>query len=315
MVWYNNIDKEYSTNSKHPATCYPVFLVRHYSGSEWLNVSGVTMKKTWIKVKRGFLQPEHRTKMGIRVWLYLYIIDQADWETGCVLEWKDKNAADELQMPMSTLRQQRQELEELGYITCIQQGYSQKILIMKWIDPRSYGGEELNKPEGNDEGKVESNNKGNNKGTEKSVPLHINHISQTTNHKSLNTSANADTVYEPFNIQADMPQSFVDEYAPKKKGKDPRYNHVAYSVYYSITKRKPNQILVDDIIDIFGDSPDVEKARKCYREGIARGDNPQAANWIYWYRDGVPGYTKKSNEPAPFRPTTPDSDIYDAIIR
>ena len=140
-------------------------------------------------------------------------------------------------------------------------------------------------------------------------------VSNIPNNKPLSISANAETVYEPFNNQADLPQSFVDEYAPKKKGKDPRYNHVAYSMYYSITKRKPNQILIDDIIEIFGDSPDVEKARGCYRDWVAGGYHPQAANWIYWYRDGVPGYTKKSNEPAPFRPTTPDSDIYDAIIR
>ena len=66
------------------------------------------MKKTWIKIKRGFLQPEHRDAIGIRVWLYMFMVDQADWDTGVIYDWKDQNAADELGMPIGTLRQQRQ---------------------------------------------------------------------------------------------------------------------------------------------------------------------------------------------------------------
>ena len=127
------------------------------------------MKKTWVKIKRGFLQPEHRSKMGIRVWLYMFIIDQADWDTGIIYDWTDKNAADELGMPINTLRQQRQELETLRYINCFQEGNHQRIVILKWIDPRSYSGEVMNDDESEVEGRVES--------TESSVPLHSTHKS------------------------------------------------------------------------------------------------------------------------------------------
>ena len=131
------------------------------------------------------MQPEHRTKMGIRVWLYMFIIDQADWETGQVLDWKDQAAADELGMPLPTLRQQRQELESLRYIDCFQEGNHQRIVIKKWIDPRSYSGKVMNDDsQGNDEGEVEGNNKGNNKGTETSLPLHSTQISNIKDHIS-----------------------------------------------------------------------------------------------------------------------------------
>ena len=102
------------------------------------------MKKTWIKIKRGLLEPKHRDKLGIRVWLYLYILDQADWDTGKVLEWRDAATADELDMQARTIRQHRQQLEEDGYITCEQGYHKQIITIHNYSNPRRYDEETLN---------------------------------------------------------------------------------------------------------------------------------------------------------------------------
>ena len=98
------------------------------------------MKKTWIKVKRGLLRPEHRENLGIKVWLYMYMLDRVDWETGTIFGWKDKDEAEDIGMPWRTLQKQRQEIEELGYITCIKQQYSQDIVVHKWTNPREYTG-------------------------------------------------------------------------------------------------------------------------------------------------------------------------------
>lgn len=103
------------------------------------------MKKTWVKVKRGLLQPKHREALGIRIWLFLYMLDRATWETGKITGWTDQDAADELEMPLRTVRDQRQGLEEAGYIACLQKGQKQTITIYNWVDPRRYDGEIMNK--------------------------------------------------------------------------------------------------------------------------------------------------------------------------
>ena len=102
------------------------------------------MKKTWIKIKRGLLEPKHRDRLGIRIWLYFYILDQADWDTGQVLEWRDADAAGDLKMQKRTVRQQRQQLMDDGYITCELAGNKQVITIHNYINPRKYDGERVN---------------------------------------------------------------------------------------------------------------------------------------------------------------------------
>ena len=102
------------------------------------------MKKTWIKIKRGLLEHKHRERLGIRVWLYLYILDQADWDTGKVLEWRDGDTADELDIPIATIRHQRKQLDDDGYITCEQAYRKQIITIHNYSNPRRYDEETLN---------------------------------------------------------------------------------------------------------------------------------------------------------------------------
>lgn len=102
-------------------------------------------KKHWIYIKRGLSEdPKHRAAMGECIWLYMHIIDRADWETGIAREWKDEQEAAEMGMPVRTLREQRRKLDELDYITCQQRQYGQDIIIKRWIDPRNYSGKVLN---------------------------------------------------------------------------------------------------------------------------------------------------------------------------
>jgi len=165
------------------------------------------------------------------------------------------------------------------------------------------------------DGESPSREMGNDHVANKGIPMSL--ISNTENTTETTTennlSAVAETQYEPFNNEADLPQSFVDEYKPKKFS-DPRFGHVAYSAFYSVTNRKPNKAIVDLIIEIIGDSPDMPMLKKCYTEWIARGYNPQAYKWLEWYRDGIPDPIKKKNEPRGWVPGA-DSKYHDIINR
>ena len=103
-------------------------------------------KKNWIMIKRGLSQDaKHREAIGQAIWCYMHIIDRADWETGIVYDWKDKDEADDMGVNVRRLREWRRNLDEAGYITCKQEQYGQKIIIHNWTNPRAYSGEVLNK--------------------------------------------------------------------------------------------------------------------------------------------------------------------------
>jgi hypothetical protein len=269
------------------------------------------MKRTWITVKRGLLEPKHRFALGELVWLYLYILDITNWEEGVIEEWLDRGASEDLEMPLATLRDQRRKLEEKGYISTERKQHGVKLIVHNWTNPREYTGKVYNKKSPSD---TPSDTPSFNLPDEKKVSSYS-QKSQITNQKSDNTAV-AEPEYEPFNNEADMPQSFVDEYKPRKYS-DARYNHVAYSTFYSITKRKPNKAIIDYVIETIGDKPDVPLLRKCYTEWIARGYNPQAYKWLEWYVDGIPErlVKKDKNTTAPWSPTPPDADYYDIINR
>jgi len=115
------------------------------------------MKRTWIKVKCGILEPKHRRNMGMAISLYMYMLDHANWEDGIVYEWVDSSVAHELEMPLDTVRDYRRQLENLGYIKSKQRQHSQDIIIHNWTNPRAYDGEVLNQSDvqGGVEGGVE----------------------------------------------------------------------------------------------------------------------------------------------------------------
>lgn len=107
------------------------------------------MKKQWISVKCGLSRdPKHRQAMGESVWLFLHMLDTASWEDGICHNWKDEAAAEEMGMPVRTLREHRRKLDEIGYITCRQKQYTQDIVIHNWTNPREYNGQVYNQKQG-----------------------------------------------------------------------------------------------------------------------------------------------------------------------
>ena len=102
------------------------------------------MKRTWITVKRGILEPKHRFALGELIWLFIYILDLANWEEGAIMEWTDKGAAEEMDMPLATLRDQRRKLEERGYISTERKRYGLRIIVHNWTNPREYTGKKYN---------------------------------------------------------------------------------------------------------------------------------------------------------------------------
>jgi len=104
------------------------------------------MRKYFIAVKTGLSQdPRHQKRMGNRIWLFLFIVDHVDWETGRIDSWTDEWAASEMDMSKATIKQQRQELQTLGYITCQQLKRWQRITVHNWQNPRSATREIINK--------------------------------------------------------------------------------------------------------------------------------------------------------------------------
>lgn len=140
-------------------------------------------KKTWIKVKRGILEPKHRRKLGAAWFLYFYMLDHTNWEDGILHEWRDESAAAELDIPLSTLRNQRRHLEDELYIKSTQRQNCLTIAITNWTNPREYSGQKYNEVEQTFEGdqkltpsKDEGDNQGDNQGIQKLTPFLKSHI-------------------------------------------------------------------------------------------------------------------------------------------
>jgi hypothetical protein len=102
------------------------------------------MKRTWITVKRGILEPKHRFALGELIWLFIYILDRTNWEAGVIEEWLDRAASEEMEMPIETLRDQRRKLEAKGYITCERKQRGIRILVHNWTNPKEYTGKVYN---------------------------------------------------------------------------------------------------------------------------------------------------------------------------
>lgn len=107
------------------------------------------MKKQWISIKCGLSRdPKHRRAMANSIWLFMHMLDLADWNTGVIEDWRDEAEAEEMGMELRTLREQRRELNELSYITCTQKQRGQRIVIHNWTNPREYTGEIYNQKQG-----------------------------------------------------------------------------------------------------------------------------------------------------------------------
>lgn len=108
--------------------------------------------RTWIKLHNGLTNdPKHRKEMGVRIWLFAWLVDHADWETGIVWEFTDKECAKEMSssevtVSVRTIEDQRQELDKSGYIICHPGDQCQHIRIMRWRNPRMTNPPQINVP-------------------------------------------------------------------------------------------------------------------------------------------------------------------------
>ena len=202
------------------------------------------MKKTWIKVKRGILEPKHREQMGSAVWLYLYMLDIVSWDTGCIINWKDAVAAQELDLNIETVRRSRRKLEEIGYIRCNLRRTSQVISITNWTNPREYSGELYN------EGVKGSTTQG------------------TTN---VNTQGSRDINTPTYNSH--LKESHKKNQSRKR---DERLDQPAIQAYRSEARLHVPIALRDDVIQAVGDiEEDVLAWKALVHEWIGYGYNPR----------------------------------------
>lgn len=264
------------------------------------------MRKTWIKVKRGILEQKHIDKLGQAWYLYFYILDQADWESGKITGWKDEYAADDLGKPIGLIREHRKKLAIEKYIRYEKGQHDQTIIINNWTDPRRYDYHIINPDNESAEESEHSNGEslpqtsGQTSGqtilapSQNNVPSY-NHIS----HNHIEHISSSDDKPEPIRVPCDIdgiPDDWKEK--PKKKQKhqpDPRYTHIAYSAFYSVTKRRPNAEMVDKVIEVLGDFPDVDRLRACYTEWIERGYNKMSYKWLTeWYVSGIQGSVNKT---------------------
>ena len=181
--------------------------------------------KNWIMIKRGLSEdPKHRAAMGVRVWLFMHIIDRANWDTGIVPEWRDQQEADDMEMPWRTLQEQRQALEELGYITCMKHRDSQSIIIHEWVNPRNYSGGVLNSRQ---------------QGTESSVLLD----SKSTGKSTGKSSRKPRTPSIRDQGSGDQGSGKAAEPRPPRapKPRDPLLDHPAVKTYRDIMHLTPNE--------------------------------------------------------------------------
>lgn len=92
-------------------------------------------RKTFIKVRVGILEPKHIFQIGSAIWLYLYILNRADWKTGKIFDWRDSDAAVDLGVYVQSIRNQRNRLQSGNYISSVQKYHRLEITINNWHDP------------------------------------------------------------------------------------------------------------------------------------------------------------------------------------
>jgi hypothetical protein len=74
-----------------------------------------------------------------------------------------------------------------------------------------------------------------------------------------------------------------------KSVSDNRAKHPAIVAVRAILGRFPNKLLWDEIIQILGDTPDLDKLRNCAKEWAKKTSNMGNMVWLFeWYKNGIP---------------------------
>lgn len=72
-----------------------------------------------------------------------------------------------------------------------------------------------------------------------------------------------------------------------------RWGHPAIKAAKEITRASVPEIMVDDIIAKLGDSPDIQRARACYRRMVTNTGKPGAWWWLDDYAAGRDGSSRQ----------------------
>lgn len=169
-------------------------------------------KRTWIKIKRGILEPKHRRKLGGAWFLYFYMLDQTNWEDGIIHDWRDEDASEELEIPLTTLRNHRRKLENELYIKTTQKQHNLEVAITNWTNPREYTGQKYNEIQGDNKqlpsnlqgaqnltpSIVQGDNQGDNQGSQILTPVHRTHIITYTHKEQDTDGSDPESLLENF---------------------------------------------------------------------------------------------------------------------
>ena len=176
-------------------------------------------KKTWIKVKRGILEPKHRRKLGSSWFLYFYMLDKTNLEDGTIHEWRDEAAAEELDIPLITLRGQRRKLEDEQYIQTTQKQYCLEIRVNNWTNPREYSGKVYNEVKQTFQGdenlthkNEQGDNQGDSHGNQNLTPLHRINIITLTHDKEYLTDEELITQFAEISKVAYVPGALQERW-------------------------------------------------------------------------------------------------------
>jgi hypothetical protein len=211
-------------------------------------------KKHWIYIKRGLSEdPKHRAAMGECIWLFMHIIDRADWETGIAIDWKDEIEAADMSMPVTTLRHQRRKLEELDYIRSKQRQRSQDIYILEWINPRNYSSEVKNPRNQGDNGLTPSEIQGDNHGDNAGD----NHVSSGVNTPSSTSESTpspkgaelTEKEKAQANAKVDAMIANAKKVTYRNREKLPEPYLMFGDLYFELTKQEPTK---SDLMDWMG---------------------------------------------------------------
>jgi hypothetical protein len=212
-------------------------------------------KKHWIYIKRGLSEdPKHRAAMGECIWLFMHIIDRADWETGIAFDWKDEAEAADMSMPLRTLREQRRKLADLGYITCVQKQRKQDVIIRQWINPRDYSGGIVNPKGGSgmepseNEGNTHDDNHGYTHGSTQDV-------TPTSNSKSKSSSVGGLSEKELGQANAQVDAMIANSKKVKYQNRDkmPEPYLMFADLYNELTGQEPTKRSIMEWMSTFED--------------------------------------------------------------
>jgi hypothetical protein len=251
-------------------------------------------KKHWIYIKRGLSEdPKHRAQMGECVWLYMHIIDRADWETGIAYDWKDSQEAAEMGMPVDTLCRQRQKLDEMRYVHCEQKQHGQDIYIYEWRNPREYDTEVKNpRSQGSHEqppSTVQGDNQGSNQGSNQ-VTLQV----ETPTSSSESISMSVKHTAPDFSTMEPIEAMKVPE----------------LRLFRDATGFFPGRLLYEMVyVAIHDKRISGEQLKTAYSAWLARGYNAKSLDWLEWCDRGVPARSfGRSSAPAGPASIIPDAE-------